>query len=89
MKSASIVPTPPRGRIPLYFGGFNEKAMERTAKYGDGYFGNMEWSICTSKSFAPAARIQRVRASESKGCLYVVARDPDKAIDELAPSFTT
>ena len=40
LKNASIVPTPLRGHIPLYLGGFTDKALERTAKYGDGYFGN-------------------------------------------------
>src|ERR1700722_16177512 len=42
LKNASIVPTPSRGRIPLFLGGFTEKALERTAKFGDGYFGNLD-----------------------------------------------
>src|SRR5688572_17526622 len=44
LKNASITPLSPRGQIPLYLGGFTDKAIEHTAKFGDGYFGNME--IC-------------------------------------------
>src|SRR3546814_15674939 len=37
IKGARVAQTPARGRIPLYVGGFNDKAIARTAKYGDGY----------------------------------------------------
>jgi alkanesulfonate monooxygenase SsuD/methylene tetrahydromethanopterin reductase-like flavin-dependent oxidoreductase (luciferase family) len=40
VKNARIVPTPPRGTIPLYIGGFTDKALARVARYADGYFGN-------------------------------------------------
>src|SRR3546814_10732104 len=42
IKGARVAQTPARGRIPLYVGGFNDKTIARTAKYGDGYFGNLE-----------------------------------------------
>src|SRR5579859_6833626 len=35
LKNASITPKPVSGRIPLYMGGFNAKALDRIAKYGD------------------------------------------------------
>ncbi len=87
VKNALIVPAPPRGRIPLYIGGFTEKALERTAKYADGYFGNME--ICdlyTDKLRAqgkdPASGSVRIQ-----GLFTVVATDREQAMQELAPYF--
>jgi alkanesulfonate monooxygenase SsuD/methylene tetrahydromethanopterin reductase-like flavin-dependent oxidoreductase (luciferase family) len=87
LKNASIVPTPPRGRIPLYMGGFTDKALERTAKYGDGYFGNEEvYDLYLEKLRAcgkdPASARLRIQ-----GLFVVVAHDPEKALHELAPHF--
>jgi alkanesulfonate monooxygenase SsuD/methylene tetrahydromethanopterin reductase-like flavin-dependent oxidoreductase (luciferase family) len=87
LKNASIVPTPVSGRIPLYMGGFNEKALERIAKYGDGYFGNLEvvdtylgkLRACGKDPAGARIRIQ--------GLFVVVAKDPEKALQELAPYF--
>src|ERR1700741_818129 len=45
-KDAVTRPPAPRGRIPLYIGGFAEKALARVAKYADGYFGNEE--VCAA-----------------------------------------
>ena len=42
IQDAFLSPPPPRGRIPLLVGGFVPKAMERVAKWADGYFGNIE-----------------------------------------------
>jgi alkanesulfonate monooxygenase SsuD/methylene tetrahydromethanopterin reductase-like flavin-dependent oxidoreductase (luciferase family) len=87
LKNASIMPTPTRGHVPLYIGGFTDKALERTAKYGDGYFGNEE--ICElyfDKLRAcgkdPASALIRI-----PGLFVVVAHDPEKALHELAPHF--
>lgn len=38
--NARIRPPAPRGQIPLFIGGFAEKALARVAKYADGYIGN-------------------------------------------------
>ena len=86
-KGAKIVPTPPRGRIPLYIGGFADKALERVAKYADGYFGNED--VCDlymqkvrEQGKAPAAAGIRIQ-----GLFFVVAENPAAAMDELAPHF--
>jgi len=68
-------------------GRITDKAMERTAKYGDGYFGNMEFVTSTQRSCAPAARIRPVRESASRDCFVLVANDPEKAMHEVAPYF--
>jgi alkanesulfonate monooxygenase SsuD/methylene tetrahydromethanopterin reductase-like flavin-dependent oxidoreductase (luciferase family) len=87
LKDVSIVPIPPRKRVPLYLGGFTDKAVERTAKYGDGYFGNVEIiDLYRDKLRAdgqdPAAARIRIQ-----GLFNVVARDPGQAMEELAPFF--
>lgn len=69
------------------WGGFNDKAIERTAKYGDGYFGNLDvvdlylerQRACGKDPASGRVRIQ--------GLFVVVAKDPEKAMHELAPSF--
>jgi alkanesulfonate monooxygenase SsuD/methylene tetrahydromethanopterin reductase-like flavin-dependent oxidoreductase (luciferase family) len=87
LKNASIKPTPARGRIPLYFGGLADKAIERTAKFGDGYFGNMDVVDLYSEKLRAHGKDPASARIRIQGLFYVVARDPDKALDELAPYF--
>jgi alkanesulfonate monooxygenase SsuD/methylene tetrahydromethanopterin reductase-like flavin-dependent oxidoreductase (luciferase family) len=87
VKDASIMPRPARGRIPLYIGGFTDKPLERVAKYADGYFGNEEaWPLYREKLIAqgkdPAGARIRI-----PGLFLTVAKDPEKAMQELAPYF--
>ena len=85
--NARIMPPPPRGHIPLYLGGFADKALERVARYGDGYFGNED--VCgqyvdklREQGKDPAAARIRIQ-----GLFTVVAKDPEAALHELAPYF--
>ena len=87
IKNARITPPPPRGHIPLFCGGFSDKALERVAKHADGYFGNLEfWEPYLEKVRAcgkdPASA--RIRL---QGVFVVVARDPERAMHELAPYY--
>jgi alkanesulfonate monooxygenase SsuD/methylene tetrahydromethanopterin reductase-like flavin-dependent oxidoreductase (luciferase family) len=87
LKNASIVPTPVSGRIPLYMGGFNDKALERIAKYGDGYFGNMEVVDTYLEKLRACGKDPASARIRIQGLFVVVAHDPEKAMYELAPYF--
>jgi alkanesulfonate monooxygenase SsuD/methylene tetrahydromethanopterin reductase-like flavin-dependent oxidoreductase (luciferase family) len=87
LKDARIVPTPSRGRIPLYVGGFTDKALERTAKYGDGYFGNMEICDLYADKLRAAGKDPTSGRVRIQGLFTVVAHDPEKAMEELAPYY--
>jgi len=87
LKNASIVPTPIRGRIPLYIGGFTGKALERTAKYGDGYFGNMEICDLYAQKLRACGKDPASARIRIQGLFVLVANDPEKAMHELAPYF--
>lgn len=87
LNGAQVRPLSSRGQIPLYIGGFAPKAMERVAKYGDGYFGNADiWPLYRQKleelgKNPAAARIW------IQGLMLVVAHDKQAALDELAPYY--
>ncbi len=87
IEGAQVMPPPPRGRIPLYIGGFADKAVERVVRYGDGYLGND--SVCVA--YVDKLREQGKDVSRAKvritGLMTVVARDPERALEELAPYF--
>jgi alkanesulfonate monooxygenase SsuD/methylene tetrahydromethanopterin reductase-like flavin-dependent oxidoreductase (luciferase family) len=87
LKNASIKPTPLRGRVPLYLGGFNDKAIERTAKFGDGYFGNMEFVDLYVEKLRACGKDPATARVRIQGLFHVVAHDRGKALDELAPYF--
>jgi alkanesulfonate monooxygenase SsuD/methylene tetrahydromethanopterin reductase-like flavin-dependent oxidoreductase (luciferase family) len=80
-------PPAPRGRIPLYIGGFAEKAMNRVARYGEGYIGSPD--VCDLYAAKLAEQGKDITAARIRvtGLTTVVARDPDAAMDELAPYF--
>ena len=87
LKNASIVPTPIRGHIPLYLGGFTDKALERTAKYGDGYFGNPEVCDLYLEKLRACGKDPASARIRIQGLFVLVAKDPEKAMHELAPYF--
>jgi alkanesulfonate monooxygenase SsuD/methylene tetrahydromethanopterin reductase-like flavin-dependent oxidoreductase (luciferase family) len=87
LAGAKVMPPAPRGRIPLYLGSFTDKAMERVARYGDGFIGSgdlcdlyAEKMVQQGKDLASA----KVRATE---LFLAVAHDPDRAMEELAPYY--
>jgi alkanesulfonate monooxygenase SsuD/methylene tetrahydromethanopterin reductase-like flavin-dependent oxidoreductase (luciferase family) len=87
LKDAFVTPSPPRGRIPLFVGAYSEKAMARVARYGDGYLGAHELYEVY------AAKLRDSGKAPADGRFYqaslplVVARDPEKALHELAPYY--
>lgn len=87
LTNASIVPTPIRARIPLYLGGFTDKALERTAKYGDGYFGNMEICELYAEKLRACGKDPANGRVRIQGLFVLVAHDPEKAMREVAPFF--
>jgi alkanesulfonate monooxygenase SsuD/methylene tetrahydromethanopterin reductase-like flavin-dependent oxidoreductase (luciferase family) len=87
LKNAKITPAPPKGRIPLYLGGFNEKAIERTAKFGDGYFGNMEFVDLYHEKLRAQGKDPSNGRIRIQGLFVVAADDPERAMDELAPFY--
>jgi probable F420-dependent oxidoreductase len=87
IRGAMLRPPAPRGRIPLYIGGFAEKAMDRVARYGEGYIGSPD--VCDLYVAKLAEQGKDIEAARIRvtGLTTVVARDPDAAMDELAPYF--
>ena len=87
LKGAKVSPLSSRGQIPLYIGGFAPKAMERVAKYGDGYFGNTEiWPVYRQKLEEQGKDPAQARIW-IQGLMTVVAKDKAAAREELAPYF--
>ncbi|WP_192722525.1 LLM class flavin-dependent oxidoreductase [Mycobacterium sp. OAS707] len=87
LRDAKIMPVPPNGRIPLYLGGFNEKAIDRTAKFGDGYFGNMEFVELYNEKLRTHGKDPAAGRIRIQGLFVVVANDPEQAAEELAPFY--
>lgn len=87
LNGAKLMPPAPRGHIPLHIGGFAPKALERVAKYADGYFGD-------TGAVAPyVEKLKEAGKDPSKAralatCLFmVVAENKAAAMEELAPYY--
>jgi alkanesulfonate monooxygenase SsuD/methylene tetrahydromethanopterin reductase-like flavin-dependent oxidoreductase (luciferase family) len=87
LSGARVMPPPPRGRIPLYVGGFGAKAIERVMRYGDGYIGNAD--VFTRYADGSHGQGEDAGAATVRitGLFTVVARDPERAMEELAPYY--
>lgn len=87
LSGAKVLPPAPRGRIPLYVGGFGDKAIERVLRYGDGYIGSED--VCGR--YVDLLRERRADLAAAKvritGLFTVVASDPEAALEELAPYY--
>lgn len=87
LSGARIMPPAPRGRIPLYIGGLTEKAMERVARYGDGYLGNEEICDLYAKKMLEQGKDPHQGKVRIIGMMVMIADDPEKAFEELAPYY--
>lgn len=73
--------------MPLYIGGFAPKAMERVARYGDGYFGNLDiWPLYRQK-LEEQGKDPALAKIWLQELMLVVAHDKAAAVEELAPYF--
>ncbi|BFM07535.1 LLM class flavin-dependent oxidoreductase [Halioxenophilus aromaticivorans] len=86
IQNASLSPLPEH-HIPLYLGGFADKALERVAKFGDGYFGNED--VCENylNKLAKYGKDSSQARIRIQGLFFVVADNPDEAMEELAPYY--
>jgi alkanesulfonate monooxygenase SsuD/methylene tetrahydromethanopterin reductase-like flavin-dependent oxidoreductase (luciferase family) len=87
LKGAKLMPPAPRGRIPLHIGGFAPKALERVAKYADGYFGDVGASAGYIEKLKELGRDPATARVLATGIFMVVAEDKAAAMDELAPHY--
>src|SRR5262249_20325852 len=87
LKNVAISPPPVRGHIPLWVGGYGDKALDRAVKYGDGYVGNIDLCDQYLKKLAAAGKDPAAARMQALFLFLIVADDPDKARSELAPYF--
>ena len=87
IKQARLIPPPPRGRIPLYIGGFVPRAMERVAQWADGYFGNIEAAPLYLEKLREAGKDAAAARMRLPELFTVVSDDKPRAWEELAPHF--
>jgi len=84
---ARITPCSPRGQIPLYLGGFSDKALERAAREGDGYLGTAEECGRYLEKVRLAGKDPLAASVRMPGLFFLVAEDPAQAMEELAPYY--
>lgn len=87
LTGAKTLPPAPRGRIPLYIGGFADKAMARVARYGDGYIGAEEVCEAYVAKLAEEGKDPASAKVRLTSLFLCAADDPEAAMEELAPHF--
>ena len=87
IRNAALLPAPVRGHIPLFVGGYSEKALGRVARYADGYFGDCNLYETYRAQLVQAGRDPAAGRFYQASVPLVVAEDPEAAIEELAPYF--
>lgn len=87
VENAAIAPVPATGKVPLWIGGFAARALERVARHADGYFGNEECVPAYLEQLAAAGRDPADAKVQVPGLFVAVARDPEAAMEELAPYY--
>jgi alkanesulfonate monooxygenase SsuD/methylene tetrahydromethanopterin reductase-like flavin-dependent oxidoreductase (luciferase family) len=87
LNGAKLMPPAPRGRIPLFIGGFGDKAVERVVRYGAGYLGSEDVCLAYIEKLRELGRDTDDAKLRITGLFTVVADDPEQAMDELAPHF--
>lgn len=87
VEGAEISPLPEGGKVPLYLGGFADKALARVARFADGYFGNEEFVAPYKEKLADLGKDPADARVRLQGLFVNVAHDPEQAMEELAPYY--
>ena len=87
VRNARITPGPVSGHIPLFVGGFSNKALERVVRFGDGYHGNIEVYPLYLDKLREAGKDVATARFRMIDLFFLVARDPEQAWEELGPHF--
>lgn len=87
LTGAKLMPPAPRGRIPLFIGSFTDKAMERVARYGDGFIGNGDLCDLYAEKMREQGKDMASAKVRSTELFLTVAQDPEQALEELAPYY--
>lgn len=85
IKNAKIEPGPLNAGVPLYVGGYSQKAMQRAVKYGDGFHGGVDMFDAYLKTVSESGKDPAKARLRGLDLLLFVAKDPEKAFEELAP----
>jgi alkanesulfonate monooxygenase SsuD/methylene tetrahydromethanopterin reductase-like flavin-dependent oxidoreductase (luciferase family) len=87
LSGAKLMPPAPRGRIPLYIGSFTDKAMQRVARFGDGFIGSGELCDLYAEKLREQGKDLAAARVRSTDLFFAVAHDPERALNELAPYY--
>jgi alkanesulfonate monooxygenase SsuD/methylene tetrahydromethanopterin reductase-like flavin-dependent oxidoreductase (luciferase family) len=87
IKNARVMPPPPRGDIPLYIGGFSNKALQRAVVHGDGYHGNVDAYPQYAEKLRENGKDPATGRLRMIDMFFLVASDPEKAWHELGEHF--
>ncbi len=87
LSGAKLMPPAPRGSIPLFIGSFTDKAMERVARFGDGFIGSGDLCDMYTQKLRDQGKDPAAAKIRTTELFMVVAHDPEAAMDELAPYY--
>ncbi|HMO68261.1 MAG TPA: LLM class flavin-dependent oxidoreductase [Novosphingobium sp.] len=87
IEGAKLNPLPPRGKVPLHIGGFVDKALERVAKHGDGYYGNLEFAEAYAAKLAAHGKDAASARVMLPALFLTCAQDPEAAMEDIGPHF--
>ena len=82
---AIVMPRPVQEHLPLYVGGFYPKALERAAKYADGYQGYLDVYPAYIEQVRAAGKDAATAKFTMMNIAFFVANDPEKAFAEIGP----
>lgn len=85
IKNAHIMPRPVNGTIPLYVGGFSQRALLRAAQLGDGYHGKIDGFASYVEKLRECGKDPASARLREHDLNFFVARDPEAAWEELGP----
>jgi alkanesulfonate monooxygenase SsuD/methylene tetrahydromethanopterin reductase-like flavin-dependent oxidoreductase (luciferase family) len=84
LKDATIMPRPVRD-IPLYIGGFSDRALDRAVRYGVGFHGAVEIYPAYADKLRAAGKDPAEARLMTQSLFFYVAKDPQAALEELLP----
>jgi alkanesulfonate monooxygenase SsuD/methylene tetrahydromethanopterin reductase-like flavin-dependent oxidoreductase (luciferase family) len=85
IETAKISPRPIQSPMPLFIGGYSDKAVRRAARYGTGYIGHVHMYPKYAEAVRACGKGPNQTRFGTMEPFLIVSNDPEKTLHEIAP----
>jgi probable F420-dependent oxidoreductase len=85
IEKARVTPRPVQDHVPIFVGGYSRRAVQRAARYADGYLGDPSCYPLYLEELRACGKDPATARFRMQEYFFYVSNDPEKTLEEIAP----